>query len=194
MRPSRRTMFVLSLFTLLVFGGIGLLSIRFIQDVKLADLLQGGAPIKQQLFWGLSYGLGSALMALAMIQAPWFNNSSAFLTDLIKSINPSIPEIIFYSFCAGVGEELLFRGGIQPLFSNVTLGIWVTSVVFIMLHGYISFSEWELTLYGILMIFVSAGIGYLLIRWGIYASMAAHFLFDVIMFMYLKWGPSETDD
>lgn len=192
MRPSRQTMFILSVFTLIAFSALGLLSLVFLQDVSPTQLLSGGKSIWLQLAWGLSYGIGAALLALAFIQAPWLSPSNAFLTDLIRSINPSIPEIIFYSLCAGIGEELLFRGGIQPLFSNASAGIWITSVIFIALHGYISFTHWELTLYGILMILVSAGIGYLLTSWGIYACMAAHFIFDVIMFLYLKYGPQDA--
>ncbi|MBK7566807.1 MAG: CPBP family intramembrane metalloprotease [Bacteroidetes bacterium] len=34
--------------------------------------------------------------------------------------------MLFLSFCAGVGEELLFRGAIQPW-----LGIWLTALLFI---------------------------------------------------------------
>ncbi len=195
MRPSRKTLFLLSFFTLIVFGLLGLLSLHFLQDVSPAELLQGGKPFWHQIGWGLSYGVGAALLALAFVQSPWLSPSNAFLTDLIKTINPSIPEILFYSLCAGIGEELLFRAGIQPLFNNPLAGIWVTSIIFIALHGYISFTHLELTLYGILMILVSAGIGYLLLSWGIYACIAAHFIFDVIMFAYLKWAPQvETEE
>lgn len=179
--------------TLIGFGGIGLLSITLLQGISLVQLLNSGASLPTQLIWGTSFGLGAALLALAMVQAPWFNFSQAYFTNLIKSINPSIPEILLYSFCAGVGEELLFRGGIQSLFSNPILGIWITSVIFIALHGYLSITDLELTLYGILMVFVSAGMGYLLLQWGIYASMAAHFIFDVVMFLFLMYGPSEPD-
>lgn len=140
-----------------------------------------------QLFWGLSFGVGAALLALAMVQAPWFNFSQAYFTNLLRSIAPTLPEVLFYSFCAGVGEELLFRGGIQPLFSNPIVGIWVTSIIFIALHGYLSIKDIELTMYGLLMVGVSAGMGYLLLQWGIYASMASHFMFDVIMFIYLMY-------
>lgn len=146
------------------------------------------------MFWGLSFGIGAALLALALIESPWLNFSQAYFTKLVKGINPSIPEILFYSFCAGVGEELLFRAGIQSLFTDATLGVWLTSIIFIALHGYLSISDPVLTVYGILMVGVSAGMGYLLLQWGIYASIASHFIFDVIMFLYLMYYPHLPED
>jgi membrane protease YdiL (CAAX protease family) len=80
-----------------------------------------------------------------------------------------------------VGEEILFRGGIQPY-----LGIWVTSFVFILLHGYINPFNIALTLYGIFMVFISAGLGYLFEMYGIIASIVAHFLFDLVMFVFMR--------
>lgn len=82
--------------------------------------------------------------------------------------------------CAGVGEEILFRGAIQP-----HLGIWPTAILFIVLHGYLSFSNLALMLYGVLMVVVSAGLGYLFDNFGIHAAIVAHFLFDFFMFLYL---------
>lgn len=36
---------------------------------------------------------------------------------------------LWIAMAAGIGEELLFRGALQPL-----LGIWVTSIVFVLVH------------------------------------------------------------
>ena len=194
LKPDKKALLFLSLVTLVVFGGLGIGSIYFIQNISLLQLLHSGEPIASQLLWGGSYGVGSAFLALAIVQAPWFNFSKAFFTNVVKKLNPNYLEIAFYSLCAGIGEELLFRGGIQPLFNDPVMGIWVTSFIFIVLHGYLNPRDLQLSLYGIVMVGVSAGIGYLLVVWGIYASIMAHFIFDVIMFLYLKWVPEPEVD
>ncbi len=38
-------------------------------------------------------------------------------------------DVVFLAFVSSVGEELLFRGAIQPF-----LGVWLTSVIFALLH------------------------------------------------------------
>ena len=67
-------------------------------------------------------------------------------------------------------------------------------IIFIVLHGYLNPNDLELSLYGIVMVGVSAGIGYLLVVWGIYASITAHFIFDLIMFLYLKYAPEPPEE
>jgi len=123
------------------------------------------------------------MFALVLVKSSWFKPSRIFFTGLIATIRPSAFHIIFYSFCAAVGEEILFRGAIQP-----HLGIWLTSILFIFLHGYLNPFNWGITLYGLFMIIISAGLGYLFELFGIYASMIAHFIFDVAMFSFLRWN------
>lgn len=119
--------------------------------------------------------------AVLLVRTSWFKASRVFFAELIGKLNPSYANVIFYSFCAGVGEEILFRGAIQP-----HLGIWLTSILFIFLHGYLNPFNWPITLYGLFMVIISSGLGYLYEIYGIYAAMMAHFVFDVVMFCYLK--------
>ncbi len=104
-----------------------------------------------------------------------------FFAKMIGQLDPKIYHIIFYSTCAAVGEEILFRGAIQPF-----LGIWWTSVLFIFLHGYLNPYNWQITLYGVFMVMISAGLGYLYELLGIYAAMFAHFIYDLVMFLFLR--------
>lgn len=194
MKISRLNMILLSLATLVGFGVMGIASIYFIQDVSLSQLLHNGKPISDQLLRGGSFGLAAFLLAFVLIKSSFLRGSGDMLTRMIKAMNPTLIEVAFYSFCAGVGEELLFRGGIQPLFSDIHTGVWITSVIFIVLHGYLNPLDIQMTIYGILMVFISAGIGYLFIMSGLYASMTSHFVFDLLMFMYLKYGPEEEEE
>lgn len=83
------------------------------------------------------------------------------------------------SFFAGVGEELLFRGAIQPL-----IGIWFTSLIFIAIHGYISFKSAGHILFTVLLFGLSMMLGYLFMFVGLIAAMTAHAVYD---FMMLWW-------
>jgi len=79
-----------------------------------------------------------------------------------------------------VGEEILFRGAFQPLF-----GLWIVAIVFVAIHGYLNLFDWKISIYGLYMVLVAAGFGYLFSGFGIIAASSAHFAFDVIMLRYL---------
>jgi len=180
---NRRTLFFLSLFTLLGFSLIGLGVIYLFQEKSLLEFFTEKAPWQTQLFRGSFFGITAALFALVLVKSPWFKPSRLFFTGLIASINPTFLHILFYSSCAAIGEEILFRGAIQPF-----IGIWPASVLFIFLHGYLNPFNWPITTYGLFMIIISAGLGYLYLLFGIYAAMIAHFIFDVAMFSFLRWN------
>ena len=107
-------------------------------------MLLGGKPYYAQAFSGLSFGALSSGLAIVLIRAKKFKTVRSFFENLMHELNPSLLNILFYSFCAGIGEEVLFRAGIQPL-----IGIWPTSVLFVLLHGYITPANINLSIYGI---------------------------------------------
>ncbi len=183
MKITRLQLFALSGLTLVGLGGIGLALMVFAHGVSLGEIATSGLAMGQQLLQGTIFGVATAVLALALIRTEWFTESRSYFQKFITELNPSLPEIVFYSFCAGVGEELLFRGGIQPW-----LGVWITAIIFIALHGYLSISDVTTTVYGLLMILISAGLGYLMERVGLFSAITAHFWFDLVMFAYLKWG------
>ncbi len=181
MNISQQKLFLLGFFTLFGFGGIGLSILYFAEGVTPLAFFSGGKIWWQQLAAGVVFGVSAAVAALWLVQTEWLSKEVSFFGDLIEKMAPTHAHAVFYSFCAGVGEEILFRGGIQPY-----LGIWPTSFVFILLHGYINPYNLALTVYGLFMVLISAGLGYLFEIYGIHASMTAHFIFDLIMFMALR--------
>ncbi|MCD8528909.1 MAG: CPBP family glutamic-type intramembrane protease [Chitinophagales bacterium] len=80
-----------------------------------------------------------------------------------------------------MGEEILFRGAIQYY-----IYLWPTAVLFVLLHGYLNPKDKSTFIYGVFLVFISAGFGYLFKFLGIYAAIAAHFIYDVIMFLFVK--------
>ncbi len=107
-----------------------------------------------------------------------------FFLQFLKPFELRVGDIIFISACAGIGEELLFRATLQPI-----LGIWITALLFVTLHGYLSIHNWALTVYGIFMVLAAAGLGYLFRDVGIVAAICGHFAIDVALLMLIRAAP-----
>ena len=181
MNFSQQRLFLLGFFTLFGFGAIGLAILYYAEGITPLVFFSSGKVWWQQLLSGSVFGISAAVVALWLVQTEWLSKEMEFFGELIEKMAPTYAHAIFYSVCAGVGEEILFRGGIQPY-----LGIWLTSFVFILLHGYINPYNLALTIYGLFMVLISAGLGYLFEIYGIISSITAHFLFDLVMFVALK--------
>lgn len=188
---------------------MGMLVIWFFRDVSVPEAIVGGEPWGFQLVVGLSFGILSGLVCLFFVRIPVFRQVRTFFGDMLSKLDLTLNDIIFYSFCAGVGEELFFRAALQPLVGEWTaslyvyihtffdqqiaitpelvssLGIWVTAVLFVALHGYLNPKDLKLSFFGFLLVFVSAGFGLLYDKYGFFAAASAHFVYDVIMFAYV---------
>lgn len=169
-------------------SALGILLIHYIQVRDVSTVLTGKKNHYLQTIAGLFFGSLSALLALALINSRRFKDVYAFLEEMLKDIAPSVTHILFYSFCAAVGEEVLFRAGLQPL-----IGIWPAAIVFVLLHGYINPMNLNLSIYGIFLIIICAGFGYMFKYFGLTACIVAHFVYDVAMFSALKYSRSSTN-
>ncbi len=97
-------------------------------------------PMTQNVFRDLAIGTLGALIPLALLAlllSKKVDNIPSFVSlkrTIINDIRPIFSEtklidLCFISACAGIGEELLFRGVIQ-----VKLGIVVASIIFGLMH------------------------------------------------------------
>ena len=177
---TRRTFFLLGLFTLLGFTSLGGLVIEQFQDVRFFSLFQTTTPWYSQIGLGFIYGTAAALIGWFIVTRPFLGDTQSFFAKLIQDLNLSIPDILFISFCAGAGEEILFRGAIQPY-----LGVWITAILFVAIHGYLNPKNWRISVYGAYMCLVIGGMGYLCEFFGITTAIAAHFAIDVVLLMAL---------
>lgn len=172
--------------TVLGFGLAGLALVVFFQNIQIKDLFLRGIPFLWQVILGFITGLMASGVALLLITRPFFKKQRQFYHDMINQWSWTPLNIIFVSLCAGVGEELFFRAGIQPL-----LGLWETSILFVVLHGYLNPMSWRISVYGVVMVFIIAGFGYLFEKTGIFTAMMAHAVFDWVLlsWMTVKLGP-----
>jgi membrane protease YdiL (CAAX protease family) len=74
------------------------------------------------------------------------------------------------SVTAAIGEEIAFRGALQPIF-----GLWWTAIFFTLVH-----MQYTLTPAAFIILVVAIGLGWLRRRYNLYAAIAAHFLYNFI--------------
>lgn len=180
MKISRKTLYLLSFFTLTGFPLLAWLVLWFSDNITFTDIFTRGTALPEQLLRGLIYGLIASANAVWLVRLDFLKPVTGIFKELLGHINLNWVDVLFFSFCAGVGEEIFFRGAMQ-----YHLGVWLTAFIFILIHGYLSITDWRITLYGILMVVIVAGMGYLMNHYGIWAAAMAHFVFDVVMFGYL---------
>lgn len=91
-----------------------------------------------------------------------------------------ILELVVIAAAAGVGEELLFRGALQP-----EIGLIWSSVVFGGLHT----AGRETVAFGVWAMFMGVGLGLLAVETnGLLAPTVAHGVYDAVAIGYLRWG------
>jgi uncharacterized protein len=177
---NKPALFHLSVFTLFGFSLIAYILLHFHKTVFFWDLFAAEKPVLHTIA-GLGWGVLAGALGLALLKLGNFESTNRLFTRMIKDLDPQWYHILFYSFCAGVGEEILFRGAVQSY-----IHIWPTAILFVLLHGYIHPKDLKMSVYGIFLVCISAGFGYLMKCQSIYSAMAAHFMYDVVMFAYLK--------
>lgn len=166
--------------SLIIFSGIGWLIHEYQLEQPMTEVFSRGGTLVYQIFWGVVYGLVMSLIAWKLVNMKFLQSTRSFFERIFRSMHLRTGDIIFISICAGLGEELLFRASIQP-----TLGIWLTALIFVALHGYLNPQNWSLSIYGAFMVLLAAGLGYLFDYLGIWAAVIAHALFDFLMLKLL---------
>ena len=148
----------------------------FFPDVHFFDYMFGEGTIPQHLILGTVSGLLFAFIASWITDRSFMREVNLKYTDMLGQLQLTTGEIVFISFCAGLGEEFLFRGTLQPL-----MGIVPTAVIFVALHGYISFKDWRITIYGIYMTLVIVALGWFTHELGILSAIIAHTIIDIVL-------------
>jgi membrane protease YdiL (CAAX protease family) len=126
---------------------------------------------------GLQFGVFYALLAIAVSQFSVFEEISVRQAQLLSQLQLNWWDIVFISFCAGFGEEILFRAGIQHW-----LGPWLTSIIFIAVHGYFHPLSWRKSLYGFLVLPFIVLLAFAYDFFGLWFCIAAHFSYDLLLF------------
>lgn len=169
-----------ALFTLIGFPLIGWGILWFFRDLPLEIIFRSQTNILIQLAGGVVLGTLLGFGAKWLVSRPFLKGTEKKYARIIANLGLGEKEIVFVSLCAGFGEELLFRGAIQPL-----LGIWITAVIFVAIHGYLDPRNWRISIYGVFMTLAIASLGYFTDLVGIFGACIAHAAIDYVLFKYL---------
>lgn len=170
----------LGLVTLLIFPIPGYFISSYYNEVLFTEFLQVKRIEIVPLVYGLQIGFVYAFIAYLFMKAPFFDQLPNRVDRIIDQLPLTLADGIFLSACAGIGEELLFRAGIQSL-----LGPWITSVVFVALHGYLNPWNWKFSMYGLIVLPFIVVISFGFIHFGLWFSIAAHFAYDAVLFVIM---------
>ncbi len=152
----------------------------------------GGIGLLIQLLAGLAVGFVFAVLANKIASMEFMKKVSIKYTEMIGSLNLAKEEIVFISLSAGFGEEILFRAALQFIaiqYFGLWGGIIVTSVCFVAFHGYLSFKDWRISIYGFYMTLVICVLGFMTEYLGIWSAVIAHVIIDIYLLMKM-----ETDE
>jgi membrane protease YdiL (CAAX protease family) len=171
---------LLGLVTLLLFPLPGFFLLDFFHETSWTEFFQVKNIDLISIGYGLEFGFAYAFIAYLFMKAPFFDALPDRVDRILTNLPLTYSDGIFLSVCAGIGEELLFRAGIQPL-----LGPWITSVVFVALHGYLNPWNWKFSMYGLIVLPFIVIISFGFVHFGLWFSIAAHFAYDAVLFVIM---------
>ncbi len=168
----------MSLLSFLFYLGLSLLLIYFFHEGSFMSIFEHGYSITVQVMIGTTAGIAAALIIMYLsTKSPIADVLDDYaLFRVIANTRFSSFDRVQISFFAGTGEEILFRGAIQPI-----LGIWVTSIIFIAIHGYFKFKSAGHILFGLMLFSLSMMLGVLYEVSGLISAMTAHAIYDLVM-------------
>jgi len=129
----------------------------------------------------LAIGIMFGLVVVWLAELTYFEKSMERYKNLLKGYKLSVFYVFFLSICAGVGEEIFFRGVIQPIF-----GVWLTALFFVGIHGYFSIKIKRINIFALLLTCFIALLGWSSKEYSIWLAIAGHFSYDLVLLFYYK--------
>ena len=176
---NRSLIIIMGWVTLTIFPLIALLILHFVSG-QWQFVFQNGIQIYYQIPIGIALGFLLGFGLRAMLSTKAFKDLTHSYADMLSMFELNPQEFTFLSVCAGVGEEILFRGCIQ-----FYAGIYITAIIFVALHGYLNPLNRKILLYGLVLTAIFIGVGFLMQFVGIYACIILHIIIDIILFGHL---------
>lgn len=186
----RKRLLWAALFTLIGFPLIGWGILSIFEDNALSIIFRSSVNIWIQIPTGIALGFILGYGAKFIVEQPFLSDVQEKYSKVIAGLKLNEWQIIFISLCAGFGEELLFRGAIQPL-----IGLWITAIIFVAIHGYLNPRDWKMTVYGVYMTIAIAALGYYTDYIGVVGASLAHAGIDYVLFKHLiKTGKTHSEN
>lgn len=174
---SSFTIFQAVLWVLAAFLGVG----YAIRRTFPASLVRLGlrAPTREDITW--AFGIVALLFVFLMVfggiltllfseeQLAEQNRAARSLADAFSTFSLAL----LLATCAAVGEEIFFRGALQPVF-----GLWPTSIFFALIHSQVLLSPGLIGLLAVALAF-----GWLRRRQSTTAAIIAHFVYNLTVLL-----------
>ena len=143
-----------------------------------------GLPFGYQILLGIAFGAiywGASLLGSRFIAK---RKTAQHIAESYSRLDLSGWNPLWIALAAGFGEELFFRGALQPL-----LGIWFTSVLFVLAHSRVyRFNKLNkrVLLQSLSMFAISVVFGYVAIYAGLITAMIVHAAMDVVALCVIR--------
>jgi membrane protease YdiL (CAAX protease family) len=178
-------------FALIALAGEGALGVLAVAIARLRHLdLSLGHPVIG-IFAGVAVAIAIAVVNWTLLRAgpdlPPVRSIRGLYRELFVPLfrDLSTLDIVVISVAAGVGEELLFRGVLQPEW-----GLLAASVVF----GAVHVGGRDMLVFGVWAAATGALLGWLAIATGgLLAPIVAHALYDALALAYIRSHPLAAD-
>jgi hypothetical protein len=173
----------------ILFGalGVGLGTRRTLSAV--VERLALRAPTLRELYigFGVAFILFWTVYALSvlwqLLLPPDVIEQQTELSGLIADNIETLSTAFWVAFTAAIGEEIAFRGALQPIFGN-----WLTSAVFALTHTQYAFTP----ALGIIFV-VSLGFGWARQRYNTTVAIVAHFVYNFALAALVVFGRYALD-
>jgi hypothetical protein len=178
---TKKKLFFLGLITLLVFPILAFIIQRLFSSSSFNAIFLSETPLVYQIIIGTLTGCTIAIFGWEIMKVKYIESELTKYTQLFTKEVLTYPLIVFVSLSAGIGEEIFFRGVVQPFF-----GIVITSIVFVAIHGYLNPKNLKISIYGCYMVVAICVVGYLSKKVGLVTAITAHVFIDIILLIKTK--------
>ncbi|HNZ29655.1 MAG TPA: CPBP family intramembrane metalloprotease [Candidatus Goldiibacteriota bacterium] len=177
---SKKSLYLLTLSMELSLPIIAWLVIFIVEKKKWFEIISI-SPVYLQLLTGAGVGIILAFGLNYLVRINYFKPVQELLGSLFKMFDINLVDMVIIALLAGFCEEILFRVVLQQYW-----GIWITSFVFILIHGYFNPKSLSISVFGVIMFLLSAVIGYLYQYMGFWAAVSMHAVYDVLALYLFK--------
>ncbi len=161
-----------------VFCALAIVVILLFHRRPYGSVLFQGLPLVVQAALGVAAGGLYWLVTLLGSRLVAHGKASQNIAESYSRLDLSGWNPLWMAIAAGLGEELLFRGALQPL-----LGVWVTSILFVLAHvrayRFDALNK-RVLLQSISIFAISVALGYIAIHAGLVTAMIVHAAMDIV--------------
>jgi|HubBroStandDraft_1064217.scaffolds.fasta_scaffold01591_23 uncharacterized protein len=166
-------------FTCAACVGLAFLLNAIAGPVPLVTIALKGKPIPEQVAWGIALALafGTPLWSAVLFLPGLVSLRNQFI-ELLSRVDLSGLNPLWLAALAGIGEETLFRGALQPI-----VNIWWASLIFVLLHfrtyRFGSMNR-QKVISAAAVFLASLFLGYIFSIIGLVAAIVAHITLDAV--------------